>query len=132
MYPPNGRSATTTSRPHTPSRGGAPATDPPSLHAAQPTQVFRSRIGSLRKALKSRVEFVFVDAPFPAQGLPGGAAAAAAAADDGEEGEEGVQGGSGGRSWWQWTDTGPAGRPSKAANYTGDKRVKAALCGGVW
>lgn len=27
-------------------------------------QLFRMRIGSLRKALKSRVEFVFIDAPF--------------------------------------------------------------------
>ncbi len=32
-----------------------------------PPQIFRSRVGSLRKALKSRVEFVFVDAPFEAQ-----------------------------------------------------------------
>ncbi|EFJ40066.1 hypothetical protein VOLCADRAFT_121759 [Volvox carteri f. nagariensis] len=73
----------------------------------QNAEIFRSRLGSMRKALKSRVEFVFVDAPFEAQGLPGG--------DDPEE----VQGGREGRSWWQWTDTGPEGRPSKAASYTG-------------
>lgn len=28
-------------------------------------------------------------------------------------------GGRGGRSWWQWTDTGPDGRPSRALHYTG-------------
>ncbi|KAG2497705.1 hypothetical protein HYH03_004442 [Edaphochlamys debaryana] len=79
----------------------------------QNAEVFRSRIGSLRKGLKSRVEFVFVDGPFEAQGLPGD--------------EEEVGGGAGGRSWWQWTDSGPAGRPSKAASYTGWDVARTAL-----
>lgn len=34
------------------------------LHGyGQSAEMFRNRIGSMRKALKSRVEFVFVDAP---------------------------------------------------------------------
>ncbi|GFR40415.1 hypothetical protein Agub_g989, partial [Astrephomene gubernaculifera] len=72
----------------------------------QNAEIFRSRLGSMRKALKSRVEFVFVDAPFEAQGLP-------------DEDPDEVQGVREGRSWWQWTDSGPAARPSKASSYTG-------------
>ncbi|KAG2436656.1 hypothetical protein HXX76_006184 [Chlamydomonas incerta] len=85
----------------------------------QNAEIFRSRLGSMRKALKSRVEFVFVDAPFEAQGLPG--------SEDPEE----VQGGRDGRSWWQWTDSGPSGRPSKAANYTGWEVSQAALVAAI-
>lgn len=55
-------------------------------HKLCSTQVFRSRIGSLRKGLKSRVEFVFLDAPFLAE-----------AADADELRETG--GGEAGRSW---------------------------------
>jgi hypothetical protein len=55
----------------------------------QNSEVFRTRIGSLRKALKSRAEFVFVDAPFPAE-----PANAQAVADSG--GATGSQG----LSWW--------------------------------
>ena len=50
-------------------------------------QVFKSRIGSLRKGLKSRVEFVFMDAPYSVE-----------AADVDELQENG--GGEQGRSWW--------------------------------
>ncbi|PNW85977.1 hypothetical protein CHLRE_03g201439v5 [Chlamydomonas reinhardtii] len=85
----------------------------------QNAEIFRSRLGSARKALKSRVEFVFVDAPYEAQGLPG--------SEDPEE----VQGGRDGRSWWQWTDTGPSGRPSKAAHYTGWEVSQAALVAAI-
>lgn len=54
-------------------------------------QVFRSRIGSLRKALKSRAEFVFVDAPFAV--APEATSAQAVA-------ESGGSSGAVGRSWW--------------------------------
>ena len=52
-------------------------------------QVFRGRIGSLRKGLKSRAEFFFVDAPHLAQG---------------EEAEIRAAGGTGDhpRAWWTW------------------------------
>eukprot|EP00955_Chlamydomonas_euryale_P011880 127609-Chlamydomonas_euryale.AAC.1 len=69
-------------------------------------QVFRSRIGSLRKALKSRVEFEFAEAPYDASPHP----LAASASEEG-----GVE--AGGKSWWQWSDTGPDGRPSRATRY---------------
>ncbi len=49
-------------------------------------QIFRNRIGSVRKALKSRVEFVFLDAPYLAE------------AADAEEVRE-AGGGELGRSW---------------------------------
>eukprot|EP00195_Chlamydomonas_chlamydogama_P011637 CAMPEP_0202913136 /NCGR_PEP_ID=MMETSP1392-20130828/59652_1 /ASSEMBLY_ACC=CAM_ASM_000868 /TAXON_ID=225041 /ORGANISM="Chlamydomonas chlamydogama, Strain SAG 11-48b" /LENGTH=261 /DNA_ID=CAMNT_0049604281 /DNA_START=140 /DNA_END=925 /DNA_ORIENTATION=+ len=71
----------------------------------QNSEVFKSRIGSMRKGMKSRLEFEFVQAPYEAQAL--GSAAE----------EQGVE--QGGRSWWQWTDVGPEGRPSRAAHYTG-------------
>ncbi len=45
----------------------SPCTPPASARAPQNAEIFKSRIGSLRKALKSRVEFVFIDAPFEAQ-----------------------------------------------------------------
>lgn len=62
-----------------------PHTCPP--HPAR-LQIFRSRIGSMRKALKSRAEFVFVDAPFLAEGD-----AAAVAESGGDSSQQG-------RSWW--------------------------------
>lgn len=60
------------------------------LYAGLTLQVFRSKIGSWRKALRQRAEFVFVDAPFLVEGeekdvqLSGGA-------------QEGPR-----RAWWQW------------------------------
>lgn len=59
--------------------------------------VFRNKIGSMRKAMKRRAEFVFVDAPFVVKEL-----------QDGQEQQ--------GRSWWEWTD---ATRPSGSAKYKG-------------
>ena len=56
-----------------------------------PPQIFRSRIGSMRKALKSRAEFFFVDAPFPV---------APEAADEQAVAESGGSSGAVGRSWW--------------------------------
>lgn len=55
-------------------------------------QVFRGRIGSLRKGLKSRADFFFVDAPHLAKG---------------EEAEIRAAGGSGDhpRAWWTWEVT---------------------------
>ncbi|KAL6760299.1 alpha/beta-hydrolase [Haematococcus lacustris] len=79
------------------------------LHGyTQNAETFSSRIGSLRKALKSRCDFVFVDAPFPSTGLPG--------SDDADE-AQGLA--SGGRSWWQWADVGSSARPSLAEEYKG-------------
>lgn len=57
-------------------------------HTIARFQIFRSRIGSLRKALKSRAEFVFMDAPFLAEGD-----AAAVAESGGDSSQQG-------RSWW--------------------------------
>lgn len=52
-------------------------------------QVFRGKIGSVRKALKSRADFIFLDAPHLAQG---------------EEAEIRAAGGTGDhlRAWWTW------------------------------
>jgi len=61
----------------------------PCLPRPWPKQIFRSRIGSLRKALKSRAEFFFVDAPYPAE-----------PADDQAVAESGGAAGQQGRSWW--------------------------------
>ncbi|KAL4448145.1 hypothetical protein ABPG75_005364 [Micractinium tetrahymenae] len=82
----------------------------------QNAEVFRSRIGSLRKALKSRAEFVFLDAPYLAE--PGSDAAVA---------ESGGERGSPGRSWWQWSDLDPGTRPSRAAQYRGWEASRAAI-----
>ena len=51
--------------------------------------MFRGRIGSIRKALKSRAEFIFMDAPYEARG---------------EEAEIRAAGGTGDhpRTWWLW------------------------------
>ncbi|BDA48958.1 Esterase OVCA2 [Coccomyxa sp. Obi] len=72
----------------------------------QNAEVFRGRIGSLRKGLKSRAEFFFVDAPHLAQG---------------EEAEIRAAGGTGDhpRAWWTWEDLNETKRPSKAAKYSG-------------
>lgn len=79
-------------------------------------EVFRSRIGSLRKALKSRAEFFFMDAPYLAE-----PDSDAAVADSG--GERGLQG----CSWWQWSDLEPGTRPSRAAQYRGWQASQAAI-----
>eukprot|EP00798_Chlamydomonas_sp_ICE-L_P016257 gene16257-22433_t len=72
----------------------------------QNAEIFKSRIGSLRKGLKSRAVFEFMDAPFMI--------------NSGDEGAKEAQGAtSGGRSWWQWEDAGTVERPSLAAKYTG-------------
>ena len=53
-------------------------------------QVFRARLGSLRKALKSRADFVFVDGPHAVTALDGTLAAEAGAASTHQ------------RAWWAW------------------------------
>ncbi|CAD7700868.1 unnamed protein product [Ostreobium quekettii] len=72
----------------------------------QNSEMFRGKMGSWRKGLKSRVEFVFIDAPHVAFD-----------ADNGTAAECG--GRPGGKSWWLWTDTASTARPSKSAHYTG-------------
>lgn len=54
-------------------------------------QVFRSRIGSMRKALKGRAEFFFMDAPYTLE---------PEAVDDRAVAESGGAAGAVGRSWW--------------------------------
>lgn len=61
----------------------------------------------MRKGLKSKAEFIFLDAPFLA--APEGPEPDAAAAEEAAPA---------GRSWWQWRDLEPT-RPSRAAQYTG-------------
>lgn len=68
----------------------------------------------MRKALKSRADFFFVDAPH-------------LAADASEEAAAEAQGSTSGRSWWQWTDTEPGTRPSRAAHYSGWEASQAAI-----
>lgn len=95
-----------------------PAVAPPPLSALSTTpfsQIFRTRIGSMRKALKRRAEFIFVDAPYAAEG----ASAQDAAESAGSTAE--------GRTWWQWEDLEPGTRPSRAARYTGWESSQAAL-----
>ena len=48
------------------------AAPPPTPLCPACCQVFRSRIGSMRKALKSRVEFEFVEALYEVRGVQGG------------------------------------------------------------
>lgn len=88
----------------------------------QDASIFRSKIGSMRKALKSRLEFVFLDAPFAAS--PDAATLSSLGLkpsqsiedkSDAEETTVQLQG----RSWWQWTDNGDNSRPSRAYTYTG-------------
>lgn len=69
----------------------------------------------MRKALKSRAEFIFVDAPCAAAG-----ATAADAADSAGSAAEG-------RTWWEWEDLEPGTRSSCAARYTGWAASQAAL-----
>lgn len=57
----------------------------------QNADVFRSRMGSTRKALKSRCEFVFVDAPHLVD----------AATQKQLTGDNGVVDNA--RTWWRWT-----------------------------
>lgn len=59
--------------------------------APQLLQIFRGRVGSMRKALKGRAEFVFCDAPFPVEPQHADAQAVA---------ESGGAAGALGRSWW--------------------------------
>lgn len=75
-------------------------------------QIFRSKIGSTRKGLKSKCDFFFVDAPFPAVSAP-------IEEDEAAENDTNVGQQDPGNSWWQWTDIEPGTRPSKAAQYTG-------------
>ncbi|KAL4518337.1 hypothetical protein Ndes2526A_g01226 [Nannochloris sp. 'desiccata'] len=74
----------------------------------QNAEIFRSRIGSMRKSLKSHAEFVFVDAPYLTE-----------SATEQDVAESGGSTASEGRTWWQWTDLDPGTRPSRAASYTG-------------
>ena len=53
-------------------------------------QVFRARLGSLRKALKSRADFVFVNGPHAVTATDGTLAAEAGAASTHQ------------RAWWSW------------------------------
>lgn len=55
----------------------------------QDSDGFRTKIGSMRKALKSRAEFVFVDAPYTAEPTSAQAVADAGGASESQ-----------GRSWW--------------------------------
>lgn len=82
----------------------------------QTGSVFRMRVGSLRKALKSRVDFAFADAPFHAASTLT---------------EEQLRrfGGSGeGLSWFCWQDLGQSGRPSQAVKYSRWDEAYASLC----
>eukprot|EP00775_Hariotina_reticulata_P006901 gene6901-7117_t len=72
----------------------------------QNSDIFRMRIGSMRKGLKSRVEFCFQDAPFHA----------ASTLTEKQISELG--GGSNGLTWFQWQDLGPDKRPSLAVKYS--------------
>jgi len=96
----------------------------------QSAEVFRNRIGSIRKGLKSQAEFVFVDAPYLA------------------EADEQAARDAGGRSWfasaplprsaskrtsrngtrrWQWTDDAAGARPATATRYKGWDRAESAI-----
>ncbi|EWM25507.1 Serine hydrolase FSH [Nannochloropsis gaditana] len=95
------------SSPLTPASSTAPSPDQRSrrlkilcLHGyLQSASIFRGKLGSLRKGLKSKADFVFLDAPFLAQARPS---------------EDLLN---------AWTDQTPEGslqpRPSKALHYTG-------------
>lgn len=61
----------------------------------------------MRKALKSRAEFLFVDAPYLAENASS------------EDADDSAGSTIGGRTWWQWTDLEPGTRPSRAASYKG-------------
>jgi predicted esterase len=89
----------------------------------QDAAIFKSRIGSMRKALKSRLEFVFIDAPFMASPsalqLASRSSQCPQLASEEATDESGTEAGSQGRSWWQWQDQGENGRPSRACTYSG-------------
>eukprot|EP01025_Chloroclados_australasicus_P016937 TRINITY_DN1863_c0_g1_i1.p2 TRINITY_DN1863_c0_g1~~TRINITY_DN1863_c0_g1_i1.p2 ORF type:complete len:236 (-),score=12.64 TRINITY_DN1863_c0_g1_i1:753-1460(-) len=72
----------------------------------QNAELFRSRIGSIRKALKSKANFLFLDAPYAADN---------SIFENGSNQEERGEG----RSWFQWVDEDPNTRPSRAARYSG-------------
>lgn len=66
------------------------------LHGfTQNADVFRKRTGSIRKPLKSKVDFVFVDGPHSAAGAFPDSERKAFDADEGE-----AEGGVGPRAWW--------------------------------
>ncbi|KIY94360.1 hypothetical protein MNEG_13602 [Monoraphidium neglectum] len=71
----------------------------------QTADAFRMRVGSMRKALKSRVEFEFLDAPF----LAGDHLSAEQIAELG--------GSASGRTWIKWADMAPGKRPSQSTAY---------------
>jgi predicted esterase len=73
----------------------------------QNASIFRGRVGHLRKGLKSRADFDFLDAPHPAPLLSDADAAGAPPADADP------------RSWWLWEDGGPSGRPSLVSSISG-------------
>lgn len=79
-------------------------------------QIFKQRIGSLRKALRNKADFFFVDAPFLASSPNTGVLVT-------EEDASGTQNravaAASGRSWWCWEDEPPGTRPSRAARYIG-------------
>lgn len=64
---------------------------------------FAGKLGSLRKALKSRAELIFIDAPHLVK------------ADDSISEPCASES----RAWWTWQDPDVAGRPSLASTYTG-------------
>eukprot|EP01024_Parvocaulis_polyphysoides_P026048 TRINITY_DN23749_c0_g1_i1.p1 TRINITY_DN23749_c0_g1~~TRINITY_DN23749_c0_g1_i1.p1 ORF type:complete len:236 (+),score=35.34 TRINITY_DN23749_c0_g1_i1:301-1008(+) len=72
----------------------------------QNAELFRSRIGSIRKALKSKAEFHFLNAPFLAD---------SSTFENGSSDEDRGEG----RSWFQWQDVDPGTRPSRATKYSG-------------
>lgn len=80
-----------------------------SLHGyLQHGSLFSSKIGSFRKGLKSRAEFVFLDAPFEVT------------ADESDLTAQAGDAREGGRCWWRWSsENGPVERPSLSTRYTG-------------
>ncbi|KAF8055937.1 dfr1 [Scenedesmus sp. PABB004] len=72
----------------------------------------------MRKALKSRAQFVFLDAPF----------AAASTLAPSQLAELGGDAAGGGLSWFCWSDLGPDKRPSLAVKYSRWDETYAALC----
>lgn len=69
----------------------------------QNAKEFAGKMGSLRKALKSRAELIFVQAPHHVDAQQSISDPAVADA----------------RAWWSWEDPDVAGRPSLASSYTG-------------
>lgn len=61
----------------------------------------------MRKGLKSRAEFYFLDAPYTVENASEASAIESAGIVEG------------GRSWWLWEDIAVDSRPSKAAKYSG-------------